>query len=190
PLQLLWINLVTDGAPTVALSQEPPHGRVLDEPPRPTNAPIIARALVFRIAFVALFMAAGTIGTFLWTWVHGDLAQARTVAFATMSVFQLFNIYNTRSLTDSVFRIGLWSNRWVTWGVLFSATLLIAAIHIGFLQTALRTVPLTLGQWGIVVLVSSTVLIAEEIRKWVAPGLFGLEISNSRETARAPVRVR
>lgn len=190
PLQLLWINLVTDGAPTVALSQEPPHGRVLDEPPRPTNAPIISRALVFRVAFVALFMAAGTIGTFIWAWRNGDLALARTVAFATMSVFQLFNIYNTRSLTDSVFRIGLWSNRWVTWGVLFSAALLVAAIHIEFLQTALRTVPLTLGQWGIVVLVSSTVLIAEEIRKRVAPRLFGLEISNAHETARAPIRVR
>ncbi len=188
--QILWINLVTDGAPTVALGQEPPHGRVLDQPPRPPDAPIIARPLVFRIAFVALFMALGTMGLFVWALQDGSLARARTLAFATMATFQLFNIYNSRSMNESVFRIGLFSNRWVTLGVLSSALLLVAAIHIGFLQRALRTVPLTLGEWGLVILVSASVLVAEELRKAFAPRLFGLEAETGPTTAgQRPARV-
>ena len=107
-----------------------------------------------------------------------------------MATFQLFNIYNSRSMNESVFRIGLFSNRWVTLGVLSSALLLVAAIHIGFLQRALRTVPLTLGEWGLVILVSASVLVAEELRKAFAPRLFGLEAETGPTTAgQRPARV-
>ncbi|MBI3948568.1 MAG: HAD-IC family P-type ATPase [Armatimonadetes bacterium] len=175
PLQILWVNLITDGAPTLALSQEPGHGSVLDQPPRRPDTPILSRALVYRLAFVALFMTAGTVGIFLYGLETGPVDRARTLAFATMAVFQLFNVYNNRSLNDSIFRIGVWSNRWVNWGVLASAGLLALAIHSGFLHRALGTVPLSAAEWAAILLVSASVLVAEEIRKAVVPGLFGLE---------------
>ncbi len=185
PVQILWINLITDGAPTIALGQEPAHAGVLDEPPRDPRAPFLQRALLYRVVFVALFMAAGTMGLFLFALRGGSLEHARTVAFATMATFQLFNVWNARSLNESVFRVGLLRNRWVVWGVLSSALLLVAAIHVGFLQRALGTTPLSLADWAAVVLVSSAVLVAEEIRKAVAPGVFGVE---SVRAHRTPVR--
>ena len=168
PVQILWVNLVTDGFNTVPLAFEPGEPDVLKRPPRPPDAPIIGRAMAFRIAFMALFMFFGTIGLYIWGLRHESLAEARTLAFAAIALFQIFNVLNVRSERYSIARIGLFSNPYVLLGTSISVLAQIAAIHTGFLQTVLGTVPLTLPQWALSAGVASSILWAEEVRKLIA----------------------
>jgi len=172
PVQILWINLVTDGFATLPLSLEPKEAGILREPPRNPRAPIVTRFMMYRIVFVALFMLVGTLGLYYWNLNVGTLERARTFAFVVMAFFQLFNVLNVRSDTHSLFRIGLLSNPYVLVGVTASVLAQIAAVHTEFFQKIFRTVPLSLSDWALIVLVSSSVFVAEEIRKALAPHLF------------------
>lgn len=168
PVQILWINLVTDSFPALALAADPPREDVLAEPPRDPNAPIISRVVLIRILLVALVMAAGTLAVFYGWLGSTGLTRARTMAFAVMAIFQLFNVLNVRSPKLSAFSMSPFSNRWLVLALLVCSALQVAAIHLPFMQTLFRTVDLTVSEWGIVMLVSSMVLWVEEIRKRVA----------------------
>jgi Ca2+-transporting ATPase len=167
-VQILWVNLVTDGLLDITIAMEPKEADVMDSPPRKRTARIINREILLNTVFVALFMAAGTLWSFVWAKQNGNLAYAQTVAFTTMAMFQVFNALNVRSRTRSLFQVGLFTNKYLLGALVLSVTLQVLATLVPFLRVALGTVPLSPGDWGRIVLVSSSVFVAVEIRKWAA----------------------
>jgi len=168
PVQILWVNLVTDGILDITIALEPKEGDVMDEPPRHPNTRIINREILLNTVYVALFMAMGTLWMFIQADRSGNLAYARTMAFTTLAMFQVFNSLNCRSRDKSVFELGLFSNRYLIGAIVLSILLQIAAEHVPFMQVALGTVPLGWRDWGMIVLVSSSIFVADEIRKLVS----------------------
>ncbi len=167
PVQILWVNLVTDGILDITLAMEPKEGDVMQEPPRKPDAGIINRAMVQNIVFVALFMAAGTLWMFSRVDRGDDLVRAQTIAFTTLAMFQVFNSLNCRSRTLSVFQLGFFRNRYLMAAIVASIALQLFAEHVPFMQTALGTVPLGWGDWGLILLVSSSIFVADEVRKLI-----------------------
>jgi len=171
-VQILWINLVTDGVCTIPLGLEPKHSNVLEEPPRRAKEGIVYRGMLARIAFVALFMAAGTFLIFRWELPRVGLDEARTMAFSVMVAFQWFNALNARSDQQSVFRLGLSSNRLLLGGIGLAVLLQMVVIYAPPFRALFHTVPLSANAWGIIVLVAISVFVAEEVRKLAAPRIF------------------
>jgi len=120
------------------------------------------------MVYVALFMAVGTLGLFLYARNNGEPVRAQTVAFTTLAMFQIFNAFNCRSQEKSVFQLGFFANKYLIGAVILSVLLKIAGNRIPFMQTALGTVPLTVLDWALIVLVSSSVFVADEMRKTFA----------------------
>ncbi len=171
-VQILWINLVTDGLLVVTLAMEPKEEDVMHRPPRKPKERIINREIIWSIIFVGLFMATGTLGLFAMGWTAGDVARAQTLAFSVIALFQVFNALNCRSQRKSVFKLGLLSNKYLLVSLVASFILQFAATQVPFLQTALGTTSLSIVDWLVVILISSSVFIADEIRKLVARAYF------------------
>lgn len=171
-VQILWINLVTDGVCTIPLGLEPKHSNVLEEPPRRTNGGIVYSGMLMRIALVALVMAAGTFLVFTWELPRVGLEEARTIAFCMLVAFQWFNALNARSDQQSIFKVGLFSNRLLLGGILLAVLLQAAIIYTPPFQRLFYTVSLDLGDWGVVILMAVSILVVEEVRKLVAPRIF------------------
>jgi len=171
-VQILWINLVTDGVCTIPLGLEPKHSNVLAEPPRRTKSGIVYSGMLWRIAFIALMMSMGTFFVFRWNSPRVGLAEARTIAFAMLVAFQWFNALNARSDQQSVFRLGFFRNKLLLGGIGLAILLQAAVIYLPPLQKVFYTVALTLADWGVVILMAAGVLVVEELRKLVAPRLF------------------
>ncbi|MGH9905989.1 MAG: cation-translocating P-type ATPase [Pyrinomonadaceae bacterium] len=170
--QLLWINLVTDGAPALALGVDPADEGVMRKPPRPPNEGVITPRMWFGILFVGLVSAAGTLVVLDWSLPggliegSGSMRYAQTMAFTTMVFFSLFTVFNSRSDERSAFS-GLFSNKWLWGAVLLSLLLQVAVIYIPFLQPAFSTVSLSFGDWLRCVAVASSVLWLRELSKMV-----------------------
>ncbi len=170
-VMILWVNLVTDGACTVPLGVEPRHGDVLDQPPRDPEAPILDWLLVRRIGILALVMAAGTLALFWHRSETGSLGRARTMAFTTMAAFQWFQAFNARSRYQSLFRAGFMRNPWVLIGIAAAVMLQALVVHSGPGQLLFGTTHLTVIDWLLVLLVSSSIWVADELMKLL--GLHG-----------------
>lgn len=168
--QILWINLATDGGPALALSLDPASANVMDRKPRPRGEGVITSKMWFRIVSLGAVMAVGTLlvldsgmpGGFIEG--TGDLPYAQTLAFTTLVLFQMFNIFNSRSSTQSGF-VGLFTNSWLWIAIATSVLLQVAAVYVPLLQQAFGTVPLTFADWGLCTAVASSVLIVSELSK-------------------------
>lgn len=179
PLQILWINLVTDGICDKTLAIEPRYRDVLKDPPRSPKARLVSRGVIYQIAFLATIMAIGTVLVYHFSiqslgplvFLEGNEIP-RTMAFYTIVFFQLFNALNVRSREYSLFKIGFFSNRYLALGVIISFILNISIVYVPFFQQLFEITPLPLYDWLIVLLVSCSAFIIEEIRKAVAPKLF------------------
>ena len=165
PVQILWVNLVTDGILDITLAMEPGEAGVMDDPPRNRNAKIINGEILRGVVLVALFMAAGTLIPFLANLNGRGIAYAQTMAFTTLAMFQVFNSLNCRSRTRSIFQMPLLSNPWLLGAIVVSVLLQIAANRLPFLQQVFGTEALRLTDWLMIVGIASTVLVADEIRK-------------------------
>jgi magnesium-transporting ATPase (P-type) len=163
PAQILWMNLVTDGLPDVALATERSPEGILEEPPRPRHATLLPRNTLVLAAITGTIMAAGTLLLFRHYLDADGLTKARTVAFVSMSAFQLWNVFNMRSDRRSVFNLGFTTNVFVLLSVVASLAFQVAAVTMPSLQKILRTVPLSAGDWLLIVLVTSSVF-------WVVEG--------------------
>ena len=166
-VMILWVNLVTDGACTVPLGVEPGHADALKRPPRDPKEFILDRAQAWRMAMLTPLMAAGTLGLFWVEQQANGLEYARTVGFTTMAAFQWFQAFNARSQHQSVFSIGLFSNRWVLAGVGAAVLLQVAVVHTPVGQILFGTVGLAWIDWLWILLVSSSIWVADEVRKLV-----------------------
>ena len=168
--QLLWINMVTDGPPALALGVDPPDGSLMHARPRPTGEGVLTARMWRGIALVGISMAAGTLfvldAALPGGFVEGarDLRTAQTLAFTTLMLFQLFNVLNARSDEQSAF-VRLFTNGWL-WGALaLSLALQALVVYTPALQRAFGTVPLSAGDWLLCAAVASTVLWIREIQK-------------------------
>jgi Ca2+-transporting ATPase len=168
--QILWINMVTDGAPALALGVDPADADVMARPPRPQAEGVITGRMWLGIFFVGVVMATGTL-LVLDAGVPGGLIDgsgtlryARTMAFTTLTLFQVFNVFNARSDERSAFS-GLFRNRWLWGAVGLSLALQVAVVHVPFLQQAFSTVSLTAGDWLRCIAVASSVLWLRELGK-------------------------
>lgn len=169
--QILWINLLTDSGPALALGVEPPDPDVMQKPPRNPKASVITRAMWFDIFFVGVIMMVGTLAVMDASlpngWIagaNGTMAYAQTMAFTTLVFFQLFNALNARSDELSAFT-GLFSNKWLWLAIGVSVLLQGVVIYTPALQTAFSTVALTGADWALCIAVGSTVLWLRELVK-------------------------
>jgi len=168
--QILWINLVTDGAPALALGVDPVEPGVMDQPPRRRAEGVLTAQMWRGIALVGIVMAVGTLGVFDASLPGGfiegtgDLGYAQTMAFTTLMGLQLFNVFNARSDVRSAFS-GLFHNAWLWAAIVFSLALHVAVIHVPVLQKAFSTVNLSLRDWLVCAAVASSVLWLRELSK-------------------------
>ena len=167
PIQILWVNLITDGAPALALGVDPPEVGLLLKRPRPKHAFLFDRHDLRLIPMQGLAIAAATLGSFVLV-LHGfgeGLATARTFAFSVLTLSQLFHALNCRSQTRSFFALGPFSNPWLLYAVGFSLLLHLGIVYIPFLQPIFHTVPLSLRDWGLMLAISALPLVFMEIYK-------------------------
>jgi len=171
--QILWINLVTDGAPALALGVDPADGGLMRRPPRPPEEPVVTGRMWRGIALVGVVMALGTLlvldaslpGGFVEG--TGDLPYAQTMAFTTLMLFQLVNTVNARSDERSAFA-HLFANRWLWAAIGASLALQLLVLYVPALQRAFGTVPLGAGDWLRCAAVASSVLWVREATKLAA----------------------
>jgi Ca2+-transporting ATPase len=167
PIQILWVNLITDGAPALALGVDPPEVGLLLKPPRPKHAFLFGGQDLRLIPLQGLMIALATLGSFVLVLrVFGEgLATARTFAFSVLTLSQLFHALNCRSQTRSFFALGPFSNPWLLYAVAFSLLLHLGIVYIPFLQAIFHTVPLSLRDWGLMLVISALPLVFMEIYK-------------------------
>ena len=148
PVHLLWLNLVSDGAPALALGMEKGDPDIMRQPPRPPAEPIINRDMAIGIAVIAVVDAIAILMAFsLGLQRSGHLETAQTIAFVTLCTSELIRAYTARSEYLSVLSIGVFSNKWMNWAVLASFGLVLVVVYVPFLNPFFDTVPLTLSDW-------------------------------------------
>jgi len=170
PVQILWMNLVTDGAPALALGVDPMSGDVMKRLPRPANDRIFSGLILRNLLLVGFVIAIGTLGVY-YMYNPGfeggteTALKAGTMAFTTMVMFEFVNAFNCRSETESLFKVGFLKNRWLLIAIAASMVMQMTVIYVQPLAKAFGTVPLNLEDWAVVVLVSLSVFVAVELFK-------------------------
>jgi Ca2+-transporting ATPase len=167
PIQLLWLNLLTDGAPALALGVEKGDPDIMDHPPRPVHEPIINRDMRIGMLIQTIIITAATLGAFiLGRALDGDSwTLARTMAFVTLSSSELFRAYTSRSELYALHKIGILTNKYMQYAVSTSLVLLVAVLYIPFLQDVFDTVALTFVQWLYIIPLIFAPSIAAELTK-------------------------
>ena len=193
-IQLLWLNLLTDGAPALALAMEKGDPDVMERAPRPKKEPIINKSMRLGIGIQTIMQTGAVLTAFaiglIWElqhtagitipdgmnpiwfliqfndWAHvADVKTAETMAFVTLSLCELFRAYTVRSERASVFRLGLFSNKYMQYAVALSIVLMLLVVNVPFLQTVFNTHFLSWDKWLMVVGLALLPAIAEEFTK-------------------------
>ncbi|HHH81467.1 MAG TPA: cation-transporting P-type ATPase, partial [Chloroflexi bacterium] len=151
-IQLLWLNLITDGAPALALGLETAEPDIMKQRPRPPDEPVINRSMRAKIGVQTVAIAGVTLGAYLLglRLLPGVAKEAETMAFATLSFSELLRAFTARSESAPLHRLGLFTNRWMFYAVVSSMLLLLAVIYIPFLQPIFDTMPLGWREWRVV----------------------------------------
>ncbi|MBI3186800.1 MAG: cation transporting ATPase C-terminal domain-containing protein, partial [Gammaproteobacteria bacterium] len=165
-VQILWINIVTEGTVTVNLIMEPAEGDEMQRRPMSLAEPLLSRPLLRRVALMTPAMIISTFGFFIWRLASGvpfELVQTET--FTVLAVCQWFNVLNCESESRSAFGFGLLRNKWLLGGLALGIVLQLAVIYTQPLNNLFHTVPIPAMDWLVIVFVASLVLWLEEIRK-------------------------
>jgi len=166
PIQILWVNLVTDGLPGLALAAEPEERNLMRRPPRPPQESVFAHGQGFHVVWVGLFMAALTIATQAW-YFHSGAAHWQTIVFTVLCLSQLANVLAIRSERDSLFSQELRSNKPLLGAVGLTFVLQMAAVYLPILNGVFKTEPLSVSELAVTLLVSSQVFFVVEAEKWL-----------------------
>ena len=166
PIHILWINLVTDGLPGLAFTAEPAEPGIMRRAPRPPEENIFAHGMWQHIVWVGLFVGGISIGAMAWA-ISRDVDYWQTVVFTVLTVSQLFHSLAVRSESASLFRIGLFSNLPMLGAVILTLLLQMAVIYVPALNTIFHTQPLPMFDLAVCLALSSLVLVAVEIEKWL-----------------------
>ena len=166
PIHILWINLITDGLPGLAFSAEPAERGIMTRAPRPPEENIFAHGMWQHIIWVGLFIAGISIAAMAWA-IARDVVYWQTIVFTVLTVSQLFHSLAVRSETESLFRIGLFSNLPMLGAVIVTLLLQLAVIYLPALNDIFYTQPLPMFDLAVCLALSSLVLFAVEIEKWL-----------------------
>ncbi|MCW9023658.1 MAG: cation-translocating P-type ATPase [Gammaproteobacteria bacterium] len=166
PIHILWINLVTDGLPGLAFTAEPAEPGIMRRPPRPTDENIFAHGMWQHIVWVGLFVGGISIASLAWGISRG-VEYWQTIVFTVLTISQLFHSLAVRSETASLFSIGLFSNLPMLGAVIFTILLQMAVIYMPLLNGIFHTQPLPLYDLAVCFMLSSLVLFAVEIEKFL-----------------------
>jgi Ca2+-transporting ATPase len=165
PVQILWMNLVTDGLPGLSLASEPEERDVMQRPPRPPQEGVLAAGLGLHVIWVGLLMAALTIGTQAWS-IRTGSANWQTMVFTVLCLSQLANVLAVRSERESLFAQGLLSNVPLLAAVIATVLLQIAVVYVPVLNPVFKTLPLAPGQLAAAFGIASLIFFAVEAEKW------------------------
>jgi Ca2+-transporting ATPase len=149
PVQLLWLNLVSDGAPALALGLEQGDPDIMKHPPRSPTEPVINRDMAIGIGVVGVVDALAILAVFYLALQRypDQLVAAQTIAFVTLCSSELIRAFTARSEYHSIFSIGVFSNRWMVWAVGLSFLLVLMVVYVPFLRPFFDTVPLSVDDW-------------------------------------------
>ncbi|VAV83644.1 Cation-transporting ATPase, E1-E2 family [hydrothermal vent metagenome] len=171
PVQILWMNLVTDGMTAVALGLEPVEKGVMDRPPRAAKEPVLDKRGVVMILILGGYIGLGT----LWLFHHyltmghdNAVATAETVAFTGIILLEKMNVFNFRALREPLYVVGFFTNPWVLGAWAVTVGLQLCVIYVPFLQQVFHTVPLGWSDWGLMLLVAVPIFIFTELFKWLS----------------------
>jgi Ca2+-transporting ATPase len=168
--QILWINLMTDGTPALALGVDPADATSMQQPPRPRDERVITARMWRSIFLVGAVMAVSTLlvldASLPGGFIHGggSLPYGQTMAFTTLVIAQLFNVFNARSDQQSAFT-GLLTNKWLWGAVWLSLALQVLVIYLPVMQRAFGTVELSVADWVRCAVAGSAVLWVSELFK-------------------------
>lgn len=165
-VHILWINLVTDGLPGLALASEPSEANIMKRPPRNPKQNIFAGGMAIHILWVGFLMGVVTLGMQAWT-IHSENAHWQTMAFTVLCFSQMGHVMAIRSEGESIFKIGVFSNKPLLGALLLTIALQMMIIYTPFFNDIFRTQPLTIYELTITIAVSAIVFWAVEIEKWI-----------------------
>jgi Ca2+-transporting ATPase len=167
PIQILWVNLVTDGLPALALGVDPVDPKIMQRPPRNPHEGVVTKQKVFLMLAQGAFIAFCSLAAFSFVlFIEKEgLVRARTAAFIVLACSQLFHSFNCRNMTESLFKIGLFTNKKLILATSVSFILQMAVVYVPFFQKIFKTEPLGVLDWFLVIIISSFPLWAMELVK-------------------------
>lgn len=171
PVQILWMNLVTDGVTAIALGLEPGEADRMCRPPRKADEALPNRQGLWMIVIAGVYIALATTGLFYFYLDESSaeaVLRAQTIAFTGIIVLEKVNVFNFRSLGAPISSVGWFSNRWLLVAIAGTLSLHACAVYVPFLQRALHTVPLGWQEWGAMLLVALPLFVLMEMGKWWA----------------------
>ncbi|MDH5432068.1 MAG: cation transporting ATPase C-terminal domain-containing protein [Nitrosopumilus sp.] len=172
PVQILWINMTTVLALGTMLIFEPKEPDVMNRPPRPPNSPILTRDLVIQIVIVSACILISVYGLFEWSIKDGNTVdEARTIAVNAIVMIEIFYLFNCRSLTKSILKIGLLSNKLIFVGVAVMILLQITFTYVPIMNEIFHSHPIGMESWLKIIGVSLVVFIIIELKKFVSKKL-------------------
>lgn len=166
PIHILWINLVTDGLPGLALSKEKAEHNIMERPPRKTNESLFAEGIAYHIVWVGILMAALTLGVQAWA-INTENTHWQTMVFTVLSLAQLAHVFAIRSDYEFIHKKGFFSNKMLLAAVLVTFVLQLGVIYLPFANKLFKTQPLTFFELLICIVISVLVFHAVEFEKWV-----------------------
>jgi Ca2+-transporting ATPase len=167
PVQILWINLVTDGLPGLAMSLEQQEKNIMQRPPRPPEESIFAHGMWQHILWVGLLIAALSLGAQAWAW-HGGSDNWQTIVFTVLTFSQLVHALVIRSETESLLSIGLFSNPQLLFAILLTVVLQLIVIYVPFFNAVFKTSPLDWQELLVCFLLPLVVFVLVEFEKLAA----------------------
>jgi Ca2+-transporting ATPase len=172
PIQILWVNLVTDGLPAIALGVDPPDHDIMLRPPRHKDESIFSHGLAFKIILRGMLIGICTLAVFIITLkiTGGGLMKARTMAFAVIVMSQLIHVFECRSERHSIFEINFLGNLYLVLAVCVSISMLLIAIYVPALQTVFKTVGLIPGDWVEIIFFSGAISLIVNLRTYIKSG--------------------
>lgn len=168
PIQILFVNLATDGLPAIALGVDPPDKDIMSQRPRKKDEGIFARGLMEKIIIRGSLIGVCTLLSFIGGSYYGySLDTSRTMALSTLVLSQLIHVFECRSENHSIFEINLFTNMYLVGAVTVSIIMLLSIIYVPVLMAIFHTTALNLGQWLIVVVCSSTIAFINSVYLWI-----------------------
>lgn len=165
-IHILWINLVTDGLPGLALASEPAEANIMKRPPRNPKENIFSGGMAIHILWVGFLMGVVTLGMQAWA-IHNQETHWQTMAFTVLCFSQLGHVMAIRSDWKSIFKLGIFSNKSMLGSIAITVSLQLMIIYLPFLNLIFKTQPLTYFELAITLAVSSIVFWAVEMEKWI-----------------------
>jgi Ca2+-transporting ATPase len=167
-VQILYVNLATDGLPAIALSVDPPDPDIMKQKPRPRTQTIFTKEVNLYLVVIGIWTAIASFGVFVWALNSGKtFAEAQSICFVSLVLLEFFNAFNCRSFDYSLFKIGPAGNKWLLAAIGWELCLLSMVIYLPALQGPFHTYSLSAQDWGICLLTGASVFIIVEITKFV-----------------------